>query len=376
MNQKLTKIVAVVILICFLSVFAISFLSPFVVGAAQNKSELQNKINKAEAEKKTVLAEKSELETKIDTIQAEIDGIQGDIDKLSSKISEKEVELQEATEKSKAQYESMKIRLRTMYEDNSSSYITLLFSGESLGDIVSYIELIKQVLNHDDNMYDEFLETQTKIEKDKKEIEDARSLEQEKKQSVESKKSVLVSEKSKLQSAADKLTNDIDAYKKAYAEAEAAEQRARAEAARAAANQSSSGATVSPSAAGFIWPAPGNTRITSEYGWRIHPTMGVNKFHSGIDIATPSGVPIVAAAAGTVVTATYNTGYGYYVVVSHGNGLSTLYAHHSSISVSVGQKVSQGQQLALSGSTGFSTGPHLHFEVLVNGSTVNPISYL
>ena len=180
---------------------------------------------------------------------------------------------------------------------------------------------------------------------------------------------------------------NIEAYKKAYEEAEAAEQRAREEiarkareaqekAAREAAAKNSSGTTVTTtsSSSGLIWPT-GSRSVSSQYGWRMHPIFKTRKFHSGIDIDAPMGSTVVAAASGTVITAAYDSGYGYYVVVSHANGLSTLYAHNSSLSVKVGQKVSQGQQVAISGSTGFSTGPHLHFEVLKNGATTNPLSY-
>ena len=124
----------------------------------------------------------------------------------------------------------------------------------------------------------------------------------------------------------------------------------------------------------FVWPAT-SYLVTSEYGYRIHPLQGVQKFHSGIDIGAGAGTPIYAAAAGTVATATYNDSYGNYVLINHGGGNSTLYAHMSSMAVSSGAYVTQGQVIGYVGSTGWSTGPHLHYEVRLNGSTVNPLSY-
>ena len=371
MNPKLTRMVASLVLISFLAVFLISFLTPYTAGAT-SQQELQNKIDQAEAEKKSVLSQKSDLEKQIAKVQGEIDVIQGEIDELSSQINQKQAEIEEAEIKAQEQYELMKIRLRTMYEDNSTSYITLLFSGESLSDIVSYAELIKQVLSHDNNMYDDIIATKELIEESKKEIEEKRTEEESKKSVVEEKKAELQSENDKLAQTASKLTNDIAAFRKAYEEAEEIQRRAREEAARRA-NQL--GGAVTYTGGKLQWPSPGYTTVTSPYGWRLHPVLGVNKFHSGIDIAVPMGAPIVAAEAGTVVTSSYDKGYGNYVVISHGGGMTTLYAHNSKVLVSVGQQVSRGQQIAACGSTGMSTGPHCHFEVLKNGATTNPLSY-
>lgn len=381
MSKKCVQVVSIMVLVAFLAVFLFSFLAP-LVASAETQSELKDKINKAKSEKQDIMAEKAEIDKKIASIQGEIDNIQGDIDELTSKINQKENELNEVKAKADAQYETMKVRLRTMYEDNSASYITLLFSGESLSDIVSYAELIKQVLNHDDNIYEEFMDTQKEIEKVKGEIETERTQEQEKKSAVEGKKSELKEQTAKLQSTADKLSSDIAAYQKAYDAAEAAQKKAREEAARRAAQaqaqaQSSGNTTYTYSGGKFQWPAPGYSTITSQHGWRTHPILKTQRYHAGIDIGVPMGSTIVAAEAGTVVTATYNPGgYGNYVVISHGSGVSTLYAHNSSLCVSVGQKVSRGQKIANAGSTGLSSGPHCHFEVLVNGVTVNPLSYL
>jgi murein DD-endopeptidase MepM/ murein hydrolase activator NlpD len=124
----------------------------------------------------------------------------------------------------------------------------------------------------------------------------------------------------------------------------------------------------------FVWPVSGT--ITSQFGTRRHPVFGDMRFHGGIDIGAPHGTTVVAADSGSVIISTYNSSYGNYVVISHGNGITTLYAHLSTRSVSVGDTVSRGQQIGRIGSTGVSTGPHLHFEVSVNGTRVNPRNYL
>ena len=126
----------------------------------------------------------------------------------------------------------------------------------------------------------------------------------------------------------------------------------------------------------FCWPAPSYTRVSSEYGYRIHPIYGTQKFHNGVDLAAPGGSPILAAYDGVVVAATYNASMGNYVMIDHGDGLYTIYMHASSLLVSAGQSVSRGQKIALVGSTGNSTGNHLHFSVRLNGSYVSPWNYI
>ena len=124
----------------------------------------------------------------------------------------------------------------------------------------------------------------------------------------------------------------------------------------------------------LIWPVSGP--VTSPFGWRIHPILGYKKFHTGIDIGVGYGTPIHAADSGTVIYATWMGGYGNVIIIDHGDGLSTLYAHQSSLAVGTGARVTRGQMIGYVGSTGFSTGPHLHFEVRVNGNPVDPMGYL
>ena len=126
----------------------------------------------------------------------------------------------------------------------------------------------------------------------------------------------------------------------------------------------------------MTWPCPSCRIITSEYGWRLHPTLGYEKLHTGMDIGASYGAKIIAAKSGKVITATENRAYGKYVVIDHGGGICTLYAHQSSLAVSAGQSINEGDTVGYVGSTGYSTGPHLHFEVIVNGKTTNPRNYV
>ena len=239
----------------------------------------------------------------------------------------------------------MKVRLRTMYEDNSSSYITLLFSGENLSDIFSYAELIKQLLNYDNNMYDNLMETKNTIEDAKIQIELEKEEYEEKQNAVIEKKKQLNSLDAELQGTISKLKDDIESYKKAYAAFEREEASLKAQIAATLRSSGSGGASYSGGK--LAWPTPGYSTITSPYGYRIHPTLKVYKLHTGIDIAAPKNATVVAAEDGLVVTSQYSSAYGNYIVINHGNGLSTLYAHHTSNLVSVGQQVKKGDTVAV-----------------------------
>lgn len=383
MNQNFKRVITIIILVCFVGISLFSVVAPFLAYAAPTEADIENvqkkkeeeqrKINEANKEKKDALSEKSQIEGKIDTAQSEIDALQQSIDSASSRIAQKEAELAETEQKADNQYKAMKLRLRTMYEDNSSSYISLLFSGENLTDVVSFIELIKQLLDYDNNMYDNLIATKERIEATKKEIESEKASYKKNQDSVLSKRNELQGLKSDLSNTISKLENDIEAYKKAYAEFERQEAALKAEIAGTLKNSSSGGASYSGGQ--LAWPTPGYTYITSPFGNRLHPTLKVYKLHTGFDIAAPMNATVVAAEDGKVVTAKYNTAYGNYIVINHGNGLSTLYAHNTTLLVSAGDQVSKGQTIAKVGSTGFSTGPHCHFEVLKNGTCTDPAAY-
>ncbi len=165
---------------------------------------------------------------------------------------------------------------------------------------------------------------------------------------------------------------NVEKYKAIYEAAEAAEEKLIRDNKNAFQYSSN---PVSYDGGQFMWPVPSTRYITSPYGYRIHPVYNYKKFHSGIDIGASYGVDIVAAADGTVTLATTNGGYGKCVIINHGSGITTLYAHNSQLLVSNGQSVTRGQVVAKAGSTGVSTGPHLHFEVRVNGSTTDPMPY-
>ena len=276
--------------------------------------------------------------------------------------------------------------------------------------MLTRMEDVSAVMENDKKIVADYKAAKKKLEDAKAALEQDKQDQEEYKASLESKYADLKGQRTKVQKLTDQLeSNQAQKEKEAIAledemgaisaeieemsrrEAEEAkrkeeEARKQAEAAAAAkkssnSNSGSSGSSGSStktksrvSTSGLVWPAPSGS-AGSGYGWRIHPISGTRKFHKGTDIPAPSGSPVLAAASGTVVQSYFSSSYGNYIVVSHGGGLMTAYAHMSSRGVSVGANVSAGQQIGKVGSTGNSTGPHLHFEVYVNGSTTNPMSY-
>ncbi len=382
LNKKVTAIIAAIIVFVFIAVFVISSIAPFVVWADTNqeiqskqneKAALQQKIDAAKAEKQGMLAIVEEIDGKIASVQGEINGLQKKIDNCNSKIRDAEEKISECEVKEKEQYENMKTRLRVMYEDNNTSYITMLFGGDSLNDILSYVELIKQIIDHDNKSYERIINTKKEIEALKAEVEAEKETIVAKKDVVDKKKAELDGEVSKMSTAIGKITGNIETLRIAYEEAEREEAALKR---RLQAELSGSTTTASFDGGTFAWPTPGYATITSEYGGRMHPTLKVYKVHTGMDIGAPSGAKVVAGADGTVVKAEYNVAYGNYIVINHGNGYSTLYAHNSVLNVSKGDFVVRGQTIAKVGSTGYSTGPHCHFEVMINGQHTDPKPYL
>ncbi|MBQ7036908.1 MAG: peptidoglycan DD-metalloendopeptidase family protein [Clostridia bacterium] len=263
-----------------------------------------------------------------------------------------------------------------MYERGSLSVLTVLFSADSFSDLLKRAELISQIAAYDDAVMERMEKAQAEIQAKKQVLEEANTITKLNRDIQQNKKAELDAKKASLDSAMSALTADENAYRAALDEADAAEEALRAEI-QALTNPSLGGTTTPPKYSGgkFCWPTPSTTYITSPFGTRYHPIQKRNKTHTGIDIGAGHGASILAAEAGTVLRADWNSGYGNYVVIDHGGGVQTLYGHCSALLVKSGQTVSRGQQIALVGSTGVSTGPHLHFEVLINGSYTDPMAY-
>jgi len=380
-HAKLKKIAAIIALVAFLGVTVLSAIPAFRANAetAQEKinnsikkqNEIKQEINKANEKKKTAMAEYNAIDREVVAQQAVVDKTHADVAACEAKIAQKDEELRIAQEECDKQYAAYCERAKKLLQKGNVSYLEILVDADSFSDFLTRVSLVKQIAKYDNNKLEELREFANQIELLKKELEEENVRLTALKKEADAQMAVLREKQAKSQSIIDALKADIASYEKALKAQEAAEAAAREEIRRL-----TQGSTGTYTGGAFAWPSV-STYITSPYGTRVHPVTGKVKTHSGIDIGAGMGTNIFAAADGTVIVSGWNSGgYGNYVVIDHGGGITTLYAHCSSLLVSRGQKVSRGQVIAKCGSTGMSTGPHLHFEVLKNGAHTDPYAYL
>lgn len=362
------------------------------IAAAKKEVEgLKSNLTDIEAIKKELEQSKNDLNAYVEQLDTQLGNIQDKINEYNNLIAQKEYEIELTTQelndaiaKQEEQYEAMKKRIKFMYEKGDSLYMELIFSATSLSDTINKADYIEALSAYDRDQLDEYVKTRELIELCKAELEAQREVLDEAKLAVEAEEVsvnsliaekeaqiVSVSEDISTKEAAIKEYEDMIAAENAEImalEKAVAEEKARLAAENANARSYDGGM--------FANPCPGYRRLSDDYGNRIHPTLGIEKFHNGIDLAAPSGTPIYSAYDGDVVAADYSSSMGNYIMINHGNGLYTIYMHCSALYVSKGASVYKGQNIAAVGSTGRSTGPHLHFSVRLNGNYVSPWNYL
>lgn len=359
--------------------------------AEQSRDELksgltnvQSLINDLEKEKNDLQGFIIELDNDLAAINDKIDVLNDQIGIKEQEIKERAKELAEAEVVEAEQYELMKKRIKFMYERGGKSSIEMLLNSDSFTEFLNKAEFIGKITEYDRKLLDKYIAA---------------------KEDVAMKKAVLEDENRKLLIDKESLRNEQDAMQTLIAHKEAEIENYEAdinnkeaavreyEAEIAAQDQiikdleatilaekkrllEENKKPIVYDGGQFAWPAPSYTRISDDYGMRMHPTLGVEKFHNGVDMASPTGSPILAAYDGEVVAANYSPTMGNYIMIDHGDGLYTIYMHASALLASEGQMVVRGEQIAKVGSTGRSTGPHLHFGVRLNGSYVSPWNYL
>lgn len=347
----------------------------------KKQQAIKKELNETQASIESKEAEQDKLEEKIALTQDQIVILNNQISKATSDIATKQKQIDAKQTDIKETYETFKERMRAAYMSNDPTMIGILLGAESVSDFIMRTELVQRVSAHDDKLINELKKAQKELENTKAALEEDKKALQNSKDKLTAKQTDLNSAYSKAESAMQSLEKNKSLYLQNQKEIEKQMAQAESEiqAAIAAAQKNNSGGSSNKYKGGKLaWPVPGYTNITSPYGIRYWGSTP--EFHKGIDISQGGiyGANIVAAEAGTVVIAqNYNSnGYGNYCVIDHGSGISTLYGHSSKVVVSVGQKVKRGQTIAKVGSTGWSTGPHLHFEVRVNGKHTNPMGYL
>lgn len=392
-KSKLVKTVVsfVVTLSLVLSCFSANLLSAGAASYREKINELESKQAKVKEQISSLKSDISDQEKLKDALQDEIDTVQAQIDVYNSQLTEVENRLSEIEaqkEQKQNDLENTKqtfmTRLRAMYVSGDNSMLNVLLSANDFGDFLYRDQLLSSVTDHDNAIMEQLKadikaveELETQANEEKQEIQSIKSEVDAKRAELGDRMKEMNAVISELEGQKSGLEDQLDEYAAAIDEFEA---KIQAEAA-AAAKKNSSSASQSPSysggakpnAGGWVWPCPGFYYISSYVG----PRWG--RTHNGLDIAGGSiyGKPIVAARAGTVIDAGWNSGgYGNYVMINHGDGFITIYGHMSSVAASNGQSVSAGQVIGYVGNSGRSTGPHLHFEVRLNGSVEDPLDYV
>lgn len=362
------------------------------ISNAQNeKKQIESALTDIKAMKERLEGEKANLESYVVALDSDLAEIQQKISELNGKIAEKEGEIRETEEeleaamaKQEEQYEAMKMRIQMMYEQNDDHYLEIILTAESFGDLLNKLDYIQSVSEYDERKMQEYTLLVQYVEACREELDAQKEVldaakvsasqeEASMEQLISDKEAEIVAKQSDIGSKAaaiEEYEADIRAQNELIASLEAAVAAERKRLAEENARRLTYDGGV------FCFPAPSYTRISEEYGERIHPILGVPQFHNGIDIAAPNGSPILAAYDGEVVAAAYSGSMGNYVMIDHGDSLYTVYMHASALYVSKGALVTKGEQIAAVGSTGRSTGPHLHFSVRKNGGYVSPWGYL
>jgi len=370
------KLAIVAFIIVFLAAFLVPTMADELSSAKNKKTTVDSRISALNAAKKKALEEKSKLE-KEKAIVANTQTAENNAYKeLVSQVSEAEENLRQTEEalkeaevNYKQQQELFKTRLKVMYQNSSVTKLDTLLESKSLVEFYERLQYMSIISKNDSGIIDDLNEAKLEVEYKKKQQQQAKELLEQKASDKQERLKALTVSRAELET-------EISRSKAALAKMEKDEDALLAESKRLNSvikNLSMSSAKYAGGT--MVWPCPSSYNITSSFGMRKHPILRVYKMHTGIDIGASYGKSIVAANKGTVIMAKYDSsGYGRMIVIDHGGGISTLYAHASKLLVSVGDKVEAGQVIAKVGSTGLSTGNHLHFEVRKNGEPTNPLS--
>lgn len=356
----------------------------------EEKKKMEGTLKELEGLKSDAAAYVKRLDADLSSLAAELTQLEGEISQKEEEIAQAQIRLQEAKNVEAHQYDTMKLRIKYMYENGETSFMDSIVRSQSISELLNRAEYVSQIAEYDRRMLREYAAAKEAVRAEEETLskeheallgmqESTEAKQASVQQLLSTKKAELAAFQTKIASAQSEIGQyeaDIkaqeDEMKKIEAEMKRREEEARKKAEKA-------GKTYTVSNLGnisFKWPCPSSSRITSWFGDRESPTEGASSNHKGIDIGASTGSAIVAAADGEVVISTYSYSAGNYIMIDHGGGVSTVYMHCSQLLVSKGAKVTKGQTIAKVGSTGYSTGPHLHFGIRSGGSYVNPQNYV
>ena len=336
----------------------------------KQKEQLQEELDQSKKDLEQVQAELNALEQKIYRAEGEIRELTIELNETKEEIVKGLEELEQLKKDIEKQNDDLNARLRSMYKNGDVGLLSVVFGSSSMSDVLTNMDMVQRIYNADAELlasiqeqYDLVDAQNQKLEALKVQLEEQQAAVEERKAVLEEDRQEVAAKKKEVQANADSLAKQYDAVKK---EADAISETIKV--LQSANTQYIGGA--------MCWPSQASTRITSPFGWRYLSLLGGRNYHTGVDIGAAGGTNILAANSGKVLKAGWNNSYGYMVMVDHGGGIVTLYAHASKLLVKTGDVVARGQAIALIGSTGMSTGNHLHFEVRVNGAYQNPLNYI
>nr|WP_186565383.1 peptidoglycan DD-metalloendopeptidase family protein [Lawsonibacter celer] len=339
------------------------------------QQELKEQLDAVKDDQAAAQQKRNILTQQLEAINSEIENIDAQIAYYDGEIAQKESERVEAVAREEEQYQLFCERVRLMEENGTVSYWSILFNAESFSDMLDRLTDIDAVMDYDNQVMDQLVETRRQIEQLKADLESARAGQETARAEQEAKKAEQQAKVAEAQKLLDQINADVAEVNRQLEAESAAAKEIQAEIARkqkALEEERRQNNITIDSESSYLWPLPGYYKLSSLFGYRIHPITGKAHSHTGIDVPAPGGTPILAAKSGQVVTSASHYSYGNYVVIDHGNGASTLYAHMSSRAVSEGQMVTQGQVIGYVGTTGSSNGNHLHLEVRENYTRVDP----
>ena len=400
--------IAAIVLVCLCALTAVRVSSPAeaatgvtnaaieqkqkeIKAAEKEKESLQKQVTDLKSLRKSLESKKADLTSYVKELDANLDAIRANIEALKTQITEKEAqiaqteeELADAQATEEMQYASMILRMRMMYEKGNKKMIEALLEAQSLQEMLNRAIYIERVVEYDRAKWEEYIANREYVELCLEQLDLEKAILDETKLNVEQeeanlealikqKKDDIAAYDSQIKKAIDTI-EEYDAYIKQQDEEIAMLEAAIIEEKKKILQ--SNGKVITYDGGTFCLPIASYTRISDDYGMRMHPTLNVEKFHNGVDFAAPSGTAILAAYDGTVAAAGYSSSMGNYVMIDHGDDLYTIYMHASALYVSKGDVVVKGEKIAAVGTTGRSTGNHLHFGVRKNGSYVSPWTYL
>jgi len=382
MNTKKIILTVLSMTLCLTLLFTASFMQIFADSTAvkKKKSELSDVKEEITNAKSALSAGKQEstaltgqiktLENNIYSTELEINKLQQAINVKIDEINTKSEELRLQESNISTQNDALNERLRAMYKNGDSGLLAVVFGSSSITELMTNLDMVERIYDSDAELLEEMQDTYGVIYDKKEELQGLKEELIASQSEIQSKKTQLEKDKASLSAKKSEVDQDNKALEKQIDSLNNEAKAITAEILKLQSAESYVGGSM-------LWPSAASTYVSSPFGNRLHPILKVYKLHTGIDIAASSGTNILASNAGTVISACYNSsGYGYMIMLDHGGGIVTLYAHCSKLLVKNGDKVSRGQAIAKVGSTGMSTGPHLHFEVRINGVYKNPLEYV